>query len=66
VKFLANLQGYRTVILNAAVLGTAIFGRDTLPVSPEELDTILVGIAAVGNVVMRVYTTTPIGHRATP
>ena len=65
MKLLANLQGYRTLILNGLILGAAVLGRDKLPISPEEVDVVLLGLATLGNMMLRVYTTTPIGTKAT-
>ncbi len=63
MKWLAKLQGYRTLILNAVLLATALFGRDVIPVGQEDVDAILVAAATVGNIWLRVYTKTPIGQR---
>ena len=61
-QMLGSLQGYRTVILNVAVLLMAGTGYAFADV--KEIDQILLAIGTVGNIILRVYTTTPIGTKA--
>jgi hypothetical protein len=61
-KFFSNLQGYRTLILNGVVLLLAV-SSSQLPISREDVEAVLVSLATVGNIILRVYTTTPIGTK---
>jgi hypothetical protein len=63
MNLIAKITGYRTVLFNLLVLIAGIFGRD-LPISGEEFDAALLGVAVLGNIGMRFVTKTPIGGAA--
>ena len=58
-----KLQGFRTLIFNVlAVTATWISQNFDLPISLEHQETIGVVIIAIGNIVLRFFTKTPIGQ----
>lgn len=72
LAFLANLKGYRTLVVNAVVLGAGMLvGFGVLHVAAPSADTVgsnfdaiagwlTSGVAAL-NMVLRLFTTTPLG-----
>lgn len=67
MNFLSKLQGYRTVIINAAAaLAAAFFGHDAvaaiqnLGLSFDSAVSALVSLYGAGNVALRFFTTSPV------
>lgn len=66
MNILDKIKGYRTIILNLVLLATAVFGKSAIPIEPEQVDAIMVGVGAVANIGMRFITTTPVGVKSVP
>ena len=61
-RLMSRAKGYRTVLLNLALILIAAFGRDSFPLSQEEVDTLLLGVSTAGNLMLRFVTTGPVGQ----
>jgi len=59
------MKGWKTIIANGMLLLASLLeGFDVINISEADQSTIVLGIVAVVNIVLRLVTTTPVGKKA--
>ena len=61
-----TLQGFRTIIFNSAALLTAWFARFDIELPEEHQTAIGITIIALINIILRLFTKTPVGMKEEP
>jgi len=57
------MKGYRTIIINAVALLASVLALSGLDVGVDHQAAIVAGIMALGNMILRKVTTTPLGQK---
>jgi len=57
------MKGYRTIVVNVVAILAAIAAGYGLEISPEDQNSIGLGVLALTNIVLRLVTTTAVGKQ---